>query len=146
MITRTEAEAGVLTQLQNTISALQLAGSIVHYLDRPDQFSADMLRVKHPKGLILVQYDESEAAGKTESILIAAVCLAFTPQKVIKLGDAVRHALNDFQIDGATRFELHDDKPVGAEAGIYIRSVRFRCNTPAIPPSDRIAAIAALNL
>lgn len=144
MISRTQAESGLLSQLQACIP--QLSGSIVSYLDKPKEMTSQVLATRHPKGLMLVQYDESEAGGKTEAIIVAVVCAAASPQQVVKLGDAAREALNEFQITGATRFELHDDKPVGNEEGIFVRSVRFRCHTPATPTKDRAATIAAMNL
>jgi hypothetical protein len=147
-ITRTTAETGVLAQLITLIPQMAVTGSIMHYLDRPEQLSGQQIQQKHPRGILLVQYDESAGEARTESMVIAIICIAFTPQKVIKLGDAVREALNDWQIPGATRIEFHDDKASGYEAGLFSRVVRFRCNTPAVPSngSNRAAAIAALNL
>ena len=145
-ITRTTAEAGILAQLIGLIPQMALTSSIMHYLDKPEQMTGQQIQQKHPRGILLVQYDESAGEAKTESMVIAVICIAFTPQKVIKLGDAVREALNDWQIPGATKFELHDDKPSGYEGGLFSRTVRFRCNTPAVPSQDRAATIAAMNL
>ena len=145
-ITRTAAEAGILAQLIALIPQMAATSSIMHYLDKPEQMTGQQIQQKHSRGVLLVQYDESEGSGLTETMILSVICIAFTPQKVIKLGDAVREALNNWQIPGATRIELHDDKPSGYEAGLYSRTVRFRCNTPAVSSQDRAAAIAAMNL
>lgn len=144
MINRTEAEAAILAQLQVCIPALY--GSILNYLDKPREMSLQVIEARHPKGLMLVQYDESQAGNKTEIMLICILCVAISQQQVVKLCDAVREALNELLVKDAHRFSFYDDKPVGNEEGIYIRAVRFSCSTPATPTRDRAATIAAMNL
>lgn len=136
----------MLAQLNAIITPLAATGSIISYLDKPEQMTGDIIKRQHPKGLMMVQYDESAGDMKTETIIVAVVCIAYTAQQIIKLGDAAREALNEFQIPGSTRIEFHDDKAAGYEAGLFSRAVRFRCQTPAVPSRDRAAAVAALNL
>lgn len=145
MLTVSDIASATVARLKAVIPLL--SASILPDLERPEQMSADILRTKHPKGLFIIGYQESVGpGGKAETVIVSVVCAAITPQKVVKLGQAARIALNDYQIAGATRFEFHKDEAAGSEAGIFVRNVQFRCQIPATPPRDTAAAITALNL
>lgn len=145
MLTVSGIAQGVIDRLKAVVPAMSTA--ILPDLEKPEQMSGQILQQKYNSRIMVVGYQESEGGGqRSEIVIISVLCAAVTPQKVIKLGQAARIAINDFQIPGATRFEIHDDKPVGNENGIFIRNVTFRCIIPATPPRDVSAAIAALNL
>lgn len=145
MLTTSDITQGVIARLKTIVPFM--TNSILPDLEKPDQMSADILRTKHLKGLFVVGYQESEGqAARAETVIISVVCAAVTPQKVVKLGQAARIAINEHQLPGATRFEFHRDEPVGNEAGIFVRNIQFRCAIPATPPRDTAAAIIALNL
>ncbi|HBA73403.1 MAG TPA: hypothetical protein DCZ63_14800 [Geobacter sp.] len=144
MLTVTDIAQGVIDRMKAIIPAM--ATAIIPDLDKPDQMTGQILQAKYPKGLFMVGHQESEGAQKTEYVIISVLCAAVTVAKVVKLGQAARIAINEHQINGATRFEFHRDDPIGNEAGIFVRNIQFRCGIPATPPRDTAGAIAALNL
>lgn len=140
-----DAELLVVERLKTVIPVL--ANSIIPELDRPDDFSEKILKDKHPRGLMLVQYQESEGVDSLNEMLVIGVyCCAFTIARTLKLCQAARIALNKWQSDNSARFEFHKDEAIGSEKGMFVRNVQFRTMTPATPPRDLSTAITALNL
>lgn len=144
MLTITDIALAALDRLKAVLPTMSTA--IVPDLEKPDQMTGQILTQKYSGRMMVIGFQESEGSIRTEYVVISVLCAAVTPQKVVKLGQAARIAINEFQIPGATRFEFYRDDPIGNEAGIFVRNVQFRCGIPATPPRDTAGAIAALNL
>lgn len=144
MLNVSDIEAAAVTRMKTIIPAM--SASILPDIDRPDQMSGQYLQKQHPRGLFIVRYDKSNGSERTEHIVINVVCVAYSARKTLDLCQAARIALIDFQPTGTTKFEFLSDEAEGNEAGIFVRNCSFSCATPAVPPGDRSAAIAALNL
>ena len=144
MLTLTDIAQAALDRLKAVLPTM--ATAIVPDLEKPAEMTAQILQQKYGSRMMVVGFQESEGSIKTEYVVISVLCAAVTPQKVVKLGQGARIAINEYQIPGATRFEFYRDDPVGNEAGVFVRNVQFRCGIPATPPRDTAGAIAALNL
>lgn len=116
--------------------------------DKPEQVTADIIRVKHPDGLLFAGYSESEGTGGSEIQLYAVDCIALGVERVETLIAFCKLVITGWQIPGATRFEFHDNKLKAQEVGIIVRRVQFRCIVPAVKvPDNRLnEEIAKLNL
>jgi hypothetical protein len=146
MLNETDAIAGIIARLQENLP-VGMNDSVISYLDKPEQLTGTYIEDNHPLGLFLVQYMES-SGPQTEIMIYGIACLATTLDRVYRLTRAVKVILTGWQIPGATRFELHEDKPMAADGGIVGRVVAFSCGIPAVKMSNGqiTAALEALEI
>jgi hypothetical protein len=146
MLNEGDATAGIIARLQDKLPS-DMYGSVINYLDKPEQLTADYVKQNHPYGLFLVQFMESKGP-QTETMVFGVACLATTLDRVYRITRVAKCIITGWQITGATRFELHEDKPMEPDGGIVGRVVTFSCNTPAVQQSGAQieAAIQALQI
>ena len=142
----TETCQSIIDRLKQYIPA-SMSGSVLPYLDRPEEMTEDILTAVHPKGLYLVQFIESTAAGM-EQMIFGVYTVAKGLSQTSKLTRAAKLIVTGLQPSGTHRLELHEDKPVVEEGGIIMRCVSFRLNAPAVKPQESAltAAITELNI
>jgi hypothetical protein len=135
----TETVQAIIARLKAFLPAA-MADSVMNYLDRPEELTEDILKVKHPKGLYLVQFVESEA-DVTERLIFGVYTVAVGLTQTHKLTRAAKMIVTGLKPFGGYQLDLHEDKHVNEEGGVITRCVAFRINHPAVQiPDGKLAA------
>lgn len=136
---------GAIDRLQACIP-IKMKNSVIRFPDKPEQFTHDVVKQKHPHGALLVKHLESGNDNGSEAVIVGVAIVAETSIREEKLAEAVRGYLNKYQISGLTKYEFAFDRNFEAELGIICRTVAYSCKRPAVPANDIEAFNAALNL
>lgn len=147
MLTETTIGALIIERLKLFLPA-RMKDSVLNLPNKPEQITADVIRTKHPDGLFVCGFSESEGNAGAETQLYAIDCLAQGVERSEALGAFCKLVTTGWQVPGATRFEFHNSVLTAQEAGVVVRRVQFRCSVPAVKvPETRInEEVAKLNL